>query len=76
MTCATLFGIDQADVEITGGSEVTLVGEIGSFADENRVDRLGHEPVEVGIAPPLAWVRMLIGMSSTQRAMSVPWSTL
>ena len=42
--------VDQSDMQIAGGGEVAFIGEVGSFADIERIDRLRHQPVQIGIA--------------------------
>ena len=45
--------VDQADMEIARGAEITFVGEIRSFANGDRVNRFRHQPVQVRISLPM-----------------------
>ena len=45
--------VDQADVQIADRREVAFVGKIRSLANLERVDRFGHQPVQIRIALPM-----------------------
>jgi hypothetical protein len=42
--------VDQSDMQIAGGREVAFIGVVRSFADIQRIDRLRHQPVQIGVA--------------------------
>ena len=37
-------------MQIANGREVSFVGEVGPFADFERVDCFRHQPVQIGVA--------------------------